>query len=63
MSSTDILGKSDQMNQSNRIHLTYFIIYSQLREAAPHHAFLQELDLKSNAFDQAAAKFALVDSS
>lgn len=36
---------------------------SQLREAAPHHAFLQELDLKSNAFDQAAAKFALVDSS
>ncbi|KAI7855008.1 coatomer epsilon subunit-domain-containing protein [Circinella umbellata] len=36
---------------------------SQLREVAPQHPYLQELDLKSSLFDRAATRFALVDSS
>ncbi|KAI7872565.1 coatomer epsilon subunit-domain-containing protein [Spinellus fusiger] len=36
---------------------------SQLREVAPLHPFLQELDLKSSLFDRAASRYALVESS
>ncbi|KAG0162232.1 hypothetical protein DFQ28_001220 [Apophysomyces sp. BC1034] len=36
---------------------------NQLREVAPQHPFLQDLDLKSSYFDRAAARFALVDAS
>jgi coatomer protein complex subunit epsilon len=32
---------------------------SQLREAAPQHSFLQELDLKTSLFDRAAARYAV----
>ncbi|KAI9320812.1 coatomer epsilon subunit-domain-containing protein [Dichotomocladium elegans] len=35
---------------------------SQLREVAPQHPFVQDLDLKSNLFDRCASRFALVDS-
>ncbi|KAL0090035.1 coatomer epsilon subunit-domain-containing protein [Phycomyces blakesleeanus] len=35
---------------------------SQLREVAPLHPFLQDLDLKSSLFDRSAARFAIVDS-
>ncbi|KAI8074560.1 coatomer epsilon subunit-domain-containing protein [Gongronella butleri] len=34
---------------------------SQLREAAPEHPFLQDIDLKSSLFDRTAARFNLVD--
>ncbi|KAL1933880.1 hypothetical protein VTP01DRAFT_7970 [Rhizomucor pusillus] len=36
---------------------------SQLREVAPQHPFLQDLDLKSSLFDRTASRFALVDAS
>ncbi|KAF7725202.1 hypothetical protein EC973_000368 [Apophysomyces ossiformis] len=36
---------------------------NQLREVAPNHPFLEDLDLKSSFFDRAAARFALVDAS
>jgi coatomer protein complex subunit epsilon len=43
--------------------LTSFISnYSQLREIAPQHPYLQDLDLKSSLFDRSASRFALVDS-
>ncbi|KAJ2958250.1 hypothetical protein NQZ79_g6116 [Umbelopsis isabellina] len=32
---------------------------SQLREVAPQHAFLQDLDLKSSLFDRSAARYAV----
>jgi len=32
---------------------------SQLREAAPQHSFLQELDLKTSLFDRVAARYTL----
>ncbi|CEJ01897.1 hypothetical protein RMCBS344292_15918 [Rhizopus microsporus] len=35
---------------------------SQLREVAPQHPYLQELDLKSSLFDRCASRYALVDS-
>ncbi|CAO3612745.1 unnamed protein product [Mucor hiemalis] len=35
---------------------------SQLREIAPQHPYLQDLDLKSSLFDRSASRFALVDS-
>lgn len=38
------------------------ILYSQLREVAPQHPYLQELDLKSSLFDRCASRYALVDS-
>ncbi|KAG2194659.1 coatomer epsilon subunit-domain-containing protein [Mucor mucedo] len=34
---------------------------SQLREIAPQHPYLQDLDLKSSLFDRSASRFALVD--
>ena len=34
---------------------------SQLREVAPQHPYLQDLDLKSSLFDRSASRFALVD--
>lgn len=37
-------------------------IFSQLREIAPQHPYLQDLDLKSSLFDRSASRFALVDS-
>ncbi|KAI8329417.1 coatomer epsilon subunit-domain-containing protein [Chlamydoabsidia padenii] len=36
---------------------------SQLREVAPQHPFLVDLDLKSSLFDRSAARFNLVDAS
>lgn len=35
---------------------------SQLREVAPNHPYIQELDMKSSLFDRSASRFALVDS-
>lgn len=32
---------------------------SQLRDVAPQHAFLQDLDLKNSLFDRAAARYAV----
>ncbi|KAI9308577.1 coatomer epsilon subunit-domain-containing protein [Cunninghamella echinulata] len=34
---------------------------SQLREVAPHHPFLEDLDLKSSLFDRSASRFNAVD--
>ncbi|GAN02688.1 vesicle coat complex COPI, epsilon subunit [Mucor ambiguus] len=34
---------------------------SQLREVAPQHPYLQDLDLKSSLFDRSASRFALID--
>ena len=34
-----------------------WIISSQLKEAAPTHMFLQDLDLKTSLFDRAAQRF------
>ncbi|KAF1804207.1 coatomer epsilon subunit-domain-containing protein [Mucor lusitanicus] len=34
---------------------------SQLREVAPQHPYLQDLDLKSSLFDRSASRYALVD--
>ncbi|KAI8381410.1 coatomer epsilon subunit-domain-containing protein [Radiomyces spectabilis] len=36
---------------------------NQLREVAPQHPFIQDMDLKSSLFDRTAARFALVDAS
>lgn len=34
---------------------------SQLREVAPQHPYLQDLDLKESLFDRSVSRFALVD--
>lgn len=37
------------------------VYFSQLREVAPQHPYIQDLDLKSSLFDRSASRYTLVD--